>query len=138
MYLANELHVTVFDTVVNHLDVVTGALCRVLACQASNEQRTVSDPLTARLAVTLCGDGLQHILDEWPGLFSSTGHDGGTIASTLFTSRDTSADESEALFCQIFATAIGVGEMRVATVNDNITWLSTSLCSVSALLALLP
>ena len=55
-YLANQLHVTVLNTVVHHLDVVTGTL--------------VSDPLAAGLAVRLGGDGLEDVLDVWPGLLT--------------------------------------------------------------------
>jgi uncharacterized protein (DUF2062 family) len=47
-YLADELHVTVFNTVVNHLDVMAGTF--------------VTNPLTAGLAIGLGGDGLQNIL----------------------------------------------------------------------------
>jgi hypothetical protein len=47
-YLADELHVTVLNTVVDHLDVVAGTF--------------VTDPLTAGLTVGLGGDGLQNIL----------------------------------------------------------------------------
>lgn len=47
-HLADQLHVTVLNTVVDHLDVVTGTL--------------VTNPLAAGLAVGLCGDGLEDIL----------------------------------------------------------------------------
>ena len=46
--LANQLHVTVLDTVVDHLDVVTSTL--------------VTDPLATGLAVRLGGDGLEDVL----------------------------------------------------------------------------
>ena len=47
-YLANELHVTVLNTVVDHLDVVASTL--------------VTNPLAAGLAVRLGGNGLENVL----------------------------------------------------------------------------
>jgi hypothetical protein len=47
--LADQLHVTVLNTVVDHLDVVSSTL--------------VADPLAAGLAVRLCGDRLEDVLD---------------------------------------------------------------------------
>lgn len=97
MYLANQLHVTVFDTIVHHLDVVTGTF--------------ITDPLAASLAIALGRDALEDILDVWPSLLVSTGHDGGSISGTLLTSRNTGTDKSDALTCQVFRSAVGIGEM---------------------------
>ena len=50
-HLTDQLHVTVLNTVVNHLDEVTRTL--------------VTNPVTAGLAiVTLGGNGLEDVLDE--------------------------------------------------------------------------
>lgn len=105
-YLANELHVTVLNTVVNHLDVVTSTL--------------VADPLTAGLAVALGSDGLEDVLDVRPGLLVTTGHDGGAISGTLLTTRDTRADKADVLASKILGAAVGVGEVRVTTINDDV------------------
>jgi hypothetical protein len=45
------------------------------------------------------------------------------MASTLLTTRDTRADEEQALGLELLGAADGVGEVRVTTVNDNVTLL---------------
>jgi hypothetical protein len=111
--LRDELHVTVLNTVVNHLDVVTSTV--------------VTNPLTAGLAVRLGGDVLEDVLDVRPGLLVTTGHDGGTVAGTLLTTRDTGTDEADALAFEVLSAAVGVRVVRVATVNDDVTLLKTVL-----------
>lgn len=97
----------------DHLDVVSSTL--------------VTNPLAAGLAVRLGRDALEDVLDERPGLLVTTGHDGGTVAGTLLTTRDTGTDETDVLGCQVLGAAVGVGEVRVATVNDDITLLKATL-----------
>lgn len=108
-YLADKLHVTVLNTVVDHLDVVTGTL--------------VTDPLTAGLAVALGGNGLEDVLDEGPGLVVTTGHHGRTESSALLTTGNTGADKADALGREVSGPAVGVGEMRVTTIDDDVTTL---------------
>lgn len=108
-YLADELHVTVLNTVVNHLDVVTSTL--------------VTDPLAAGLAVRLGRDALEDVLDVRPSFLVTTGHDGGAVAGALLTTGNTGADETETLALEVLGAAVGVGEMRVATINNDITLL---------------
>ena len=105
-YLANQLHVTVLDTVVHHLDVVAGAL--------------VTNPLAAGLAVRLGGDGLEDVLDVWPGLLVTTRHDAGAIASALLSSGDSRSDEADALGLEVFCAAVGVGVVRVTAIDDDV------------------
>ena len=111
--LRDELHVTVLNTVVNHLDVVTSTV--------------VTNPLAAGLTVRLGGDVLENLLDVRPGLLVATGHDGGTVAGTLLATRDTRTDEADALGLEVLSAAVGVGVVRVATVNDDVTLLKTVL-----------
>jgi hypothetical protein len=111
--LRDELHVTVLNTVVNHLDVVASTV--------------VTNPLTAGLAVRLGRDVLEDVLDVRPGLLITTGHDGGAVAGTLLTARDTGTDEADALALEVLSAAVGVGVVRVATVNDDVTLLKTVL-----------
>ena len=111
-HLRDQLHITVLDTIVHHLDVVTSTL--------------VTNPVTARLAVTLSSNALEDVLDVWPGLLVSTWHEGWAISGTLLTTRDTASDESDSLLGQILCSAVGIGEMRVTSINDNITLLYTS------------
>jgi hypothetical protein len=108
-YLANELHVTVLNTVVNHLDVVASTL--------------VADPFTAGLAVALGGDALEDVLDVRPGLLVTTRHERGTVSGTLLTTGNTGSDESDALSGQVPGATVGVGEVRVTTINDDVALL---------------
>ena len=106
-YLANQLHVTVLNTVVNHLDKVAGTL--------------VTDPVAAGLAVVaLGGNALEDVLDVRPGGLVATGHQRGAVAGTLLTTGDTAADEADALGSQLFSAAIAVGKVGVATVDDDV------------------
>lgn len=93
----------------NHLDVVASTL--------------VTDPVTAGLTVALGGDALEDILDVGPGVLVTTGHEGRTVAGTLLTTRDTAADEADALLPEVLGAAVAVGEVRVTTIDDDITLL---------------
>src|SRR4051812_43078986 len=106
-YLADELHVTVLDTVVDHLDVVASTL--------------VANPLAACLAVALGSNGLEDVLDEGPCLLLTTRHERGAVAGTLLTTRHTGADEAETLGCEVLCPPVGVGEVRVAAVDDDVS-----------------
>lgn len=108
-YLADQLHVTVLNTVVDHLDIVASTL--------------VTDPVTAGLAVTLGGNALEDVLDVGPGGLVTTGHERGTVTGTLLTTRDTAADEADALLGEVPGAAVGVGEVGVTTVNDDVALL---------------
>ena len=126
---ADQLHVTVLDTVVNHLDVVTSTL--------------ITDPLAAGFAVGLGGDGLENVLlhcqtcsalilrmsylDVWPGLLVTTRHDGRTVAGTLLTTRDTGTDEADTLLSQVLGAAVCVGVVGVTTIDDDVTLLDATL-----------
>jgi|TARA_R110002003_G_scaffold2257_1_gene24148 hypothetical protein len=114
---------------VDHLDVVTSAL--------------VADPLAAGLAVGLRGDGLEDILccrqlysivacpnsylDVWPRLLVTTRHDARAVASTLLSTRNTSSDETDALLSKVLGTAVRIGVVRVASVDDDVALLDTTL-----------
>jgi hypothetical protein len=91
---------------VHHLDVVASTL--------------VTNPVAAGLAIRLGSDGLEDILDVWPGLLVTTGHDGRTVTSTLLTTRDTSTNEAKTLLFEVLGAAVGVGIVRVTTVDDNV------------------
>lgn len=97
----------------NHLDVVTGTL--------------VTNPLTAWLAVRLGGDALKNILDVWPCLLVTTGHDRWAVTGTLLTSGNTASNESDTLLGEVLGTAVGVWVVGVSTVDDDIASLDTTL-----------
>lgn len=58
-----------------------------------------------------------------PGSNRTTGHHGRTVAGTLLTTRDTAADKEEALGLELLSATDGVGEVGVASVDDDITGL---------------
>ncbi|KAH3659573.1 hypothetical protein OGATHE_005618 [Ogataea polymorpha] len=106
---ANQLHVSIFDTVVDHLDIVAGS--------------GVSNPVAAWLAVALGGNRLEDLLDVWPGLWGSSRHQGRTVTSAFLSSRDTRANKVDALLLQLGVSSVGVWEVRVTTVNDDVSLL---------------
>lgn len=111
-YLANELHVTVLNTVVYHLDVVSSTL--------------ISHPLAtwvAMVTLALGSDALENILDVWPGLLISTGHQGRSVSRTLLASGYTRTDESDPLARQVLCSAVGVREMGITTIDDDVALL---------------
>jgi hypothetical protein len=77
--LADQLHVTILDPVVDHLDVMSGTF--------------LTDPVAAGLTIGLRRDGLEDLFDVGPCVGVATGHQGGTVTSTLFTSRNTSPNK---------------------------------------------
>lgn len=107
IYLANELHVTILNTVVDHLDVVTGTL--------------VTNPVTARLVVALSRDALEDVLDRRPGSLVTTGHHGRTVAGALLATGNAGANEVETLGLEVLGPPVGVGEVRVSTINDDVS-----------------
>ncbi|KAI7288172.1 6-phosphogluconate dehydrogenase, decarboxylating [Hortaea werneckii] len=111
-YLRDKLHVTVLNAVVHHLDVVTSTL--------------VTDPLTAGLAVGLGGDALEDVLDVWPSLLVTTWHDGWAVTGTLLTTGDTGTDKADALLLQELGATVGVREVRVTAIDDDVARLSAS------------
>src|SRR5580692_236409 len=82
--LADQLHVAVLNPVVNHLDVMSGAV--------------FTNPVTARRTVfNLCGNRLKNVLHMRPRIGVSTGHDRWTKPGALLTSGNTGSDEQDAL-----------------------------------------
>jgi hypothetical protein len=72
------------NTVVNHLDVVTGT--------------GFTNPFTTWGTIgSLSRDILEDVLDCGPGLGVTTRHQRRTITSTFFTTRDTGTDEKDTL-----------------------------------------
>ena len=80
----NQLHITIFDTVVNHLHKMTGA------------GRT--HPLATRSAVRcFCRNTLKNRFHFRPCFFRTTGHDRSSIQGSLFTTGHTATDEKKSL-----------------------------------------
>jgi len=83
----------------------------------------LSNPVTAWLSQCLGSGLLEDLLDMWPCSSRSTGHNRGSVSSTLFSSRNTGSDEQEALCLELFGAADGVRIVGVTSVNDDIALL---------------
>jgi hypothetical protein len=66
-------------------------------------------------------------LDVRPCLLVTTRHDGGAVSCTLLASGNTGTDEADVLGSQVFCSAVGVGVVGVAAVNDDVALLGTTL-----------
>lgn len=100
-------------TVVDHLHIVTST--------------GLTDPVTAGFALNLGSSSLEDGLDGGPGSGRTTGHERGTVSGTLLTTRDTRADEEEALGLELLGAADGVRVVRVTTIDDDVTRLEVGL-----------
>jgi hypothetical protein len=83
--------------------------------------RTIlSNPITAWFSIYLRCGLLEDVLDMWPSGGGTTRHEGRTISRTLFTTGNTGSDKEEAFLFEILCTTNGIGEVRIATVDDDI------------------
>ena len=81
---ADELHVAVFDAVVDHLDVMAGAV--------------FADPIAAgRAVLDFGGDALENILHVRPRGGRAAGHDARAMARAFFAAGNAGADVEQAL-----------------------------------------
>ena len=106
---ANQLHVTVFDAVVNHFDIVTGTAW--------------TNPFSTRNVMVgsdFGGDRLKDWLNVRPGGTASAGHQAGSLQCTLFASRYTAADKQETSLFDLLGTTFRVQIMRVTAVDQDI------------------
>jgi len=104
---ADQLHVTVLDAIVDHLDEV--------ACTA------VAHPLAAGLAVGLGTDRLEDGTDEGPRGLVATGHQRGSVAGTLLATTHAGSHVEQTQFGQLVAAAGCVLVLGVAAIDDHIT-----------------
>jgi len=91
---------------VDHLDVVTRA--------------GLTDPITARFTKRFGSCSLEDRLNSGPGGRRTTRHEGRTVAGALLSSRNTGANEQEALRLKLLGPSDGIGVMGVTTINDDI------------------
>ena len=87
----------------------------------------LADPVAARLALSLSGGFLEDLLDVGPGGIATTGHQRRAVTGTLLTTRDTGADEEQALGLELVGAADRVGVVRVTTVDDDVSLLEVRL-----------
>ncbi len=114
--LADELHVAVFDAVVHHLDVVPGPV--------------LSHPVAAGdviLRTDLGGDRLQDVPDVRPGLLVAAGHDARSLERSFLAAGDAGADEEQPRVAQVLRPAVGVVEVGVAAVDEDVPRLQQRL-----------
>ncbi len=104
--LTDDLHVGVFDAVVDHLDEVSGAVG--------------ADPGAAGLAVDVGGDLFQQRAQGVVGLPGTARHDRGAVQGALLAAGDADADEVQVLLRQGGFAAAGVLVVRVAGVDDDV------------------
>ena len=107
--LADQLHVAVFDAVVDHLHVMARAV--------------FADPVAAGRAVHLGGDALEDMFHVRPGRGRTAGHDARAMTRALLAAAHAGADVKQPLAFDIFRAAIGVFKQRVAAVNDDVAGL---------------
>lgn len=93
----------------NHLDVVTSS--------------RISNPVAARLSIDLSGSLLEDLLDVRPGGSGTSGHEGRTVTGTLLTSGNTRSNEEETLVLELLGATNRVGEVRVSSVDDDVSLL---------------
>lgn len=103
----DQLHVSVFDTVVNHLDVVSGT--------------ALTDPVATGFTHGLGRGLLEDFLDRGPSGGGTTGHQGRAVSGTFLTTGDTGTDKQETLGLEFLGPSDRVGVVRVSTVNDDVT-----------------
>ena len=101
---ADELHITVLNAVMHHLDEMP---CAVLA-----------DPVTAwRAILDLGADGLENRLDGLPRGGRAARHHAGAFQRALLAARHAGADVKLALAFHVSGSADGVREVGIAAVN---------------------
>src|SRR5690606_5546759 len=99
---ANELHVAVLDAIVDHLDVMAGAVG--------------AHPFAAGNVVFgayLGGYRLEDGLELGPGRAGSAGHDGRTLEGALLAAGDAHSEETETLFLEGLGAPYRIGEIGV-------------------------
>ena len=102
----DELHVGVFDAVVHHLHVVAGAL-----------RTDVGD---AGRAIDLRRHLAHDRLDAAIGFRVAARHHARAVERPLLAAGDAHADEADAGVLQRARAAVGVGELRVAAVDQDV------------------
>lgn len=138
---ANELHVTILDSVVNHLHVVArSSVANPIAARLDSflgfpivHLRSVSCDLVLNLLVignsaSLCStknidlrsDALEDWFDVCPSFFVATGHERRSETSSLFSPRDAGADEKDSFALTLLHASFCVFVLRVTSVDDDV------------------
>src|SRR6266550_3492379 len=105
----DQLDIAVLDTIVHHLDVVTGAVG--------------SHVSTAWFAIHLRSDLAENWRDNFPRLARTTRHERRTLKRALLAAGYPHAYKMNPGALQFSSTPLRVGEERIAAVDDHITFL---------------
>ncbi len=107
---ANELHVAVFDAVVHHFHEMAGT--------------AFAHPVAAGRAIFYLGRNiLENIFQVRPCFFRAPGHNGGAFQCAFFAARYAGADIEQPLAFEVGRAAVGVGEVGVAAINNDVAGL---------------
>ena len=104
-----ELHVGIFDAIVHHLDVVACALR--------------ADICTAGHPIDLGRHLGQHRRDAIPGFAVAAWHHARTLERALLTTGNAHADKADLFLLASLVAPRGVGEQRVAAVDNDVAFL---------------
>ena len=88
------LHVSILDSIVDHLDVVSGSI--------------LADPVAAWLLSDLGRDALEDGFDVFPCLCVSPRHEGRAVASAVLSPTHSTADKEETLLSKELGTTLQV------------------------------
>ncbi|KAK7369753.1 hypothetical protein VNO80_11797 [Phaseolus coccineus] len=102
--LRDELHISVFDSVVDHLHEVPRA--------------SLANVCDARSVLDLRRDFVKDVVDIVVGGLRTAGHEGGPVARAVFPAGDAHAKVEETFFGDLADAAFGVLVPLVAAVND--------------------
>jgi hypothetical protein len=69
----------------------------------------------------------EDLLDVGPSGIGTTGHERGSVSGTLLTTGNTGTDEKETLGLELVSTTDRIGEVRVSSVDDDVTLLEVGL-----------
>jgi len=105
----DQLHIAIFDSVMHHFYVVPGT--------------TGADIGHTGTGAGFRRDGGQHRFQFFPGIFRTARHEAWSPEGAFLAAGHTHAHEVEAEFRHLSRTTLGVGEERVATVDDDIAFL---------------
>merc|ERR1712008_213130 len=105
---SNQLHVTIFDSIVHHFDKMTSTF--------------FTNPVTARILLALSTNCLKNIFDVGPSCDMSTGHKRGSIPGPLLPTRDPRSNIKYSLFFHFSAPSGSVLMFRIASIYNNVTF----------------
>ena len=116
---SNQLHIAVFNTVVNHL--------HIMACTIGTDIGN-----TWLTVFSHCGDFSQDRRNQFIGFFLATRHNGRPFQRALFTTGNTGTNEVKAFSRKLTITTNGVLEEGVTTINDDVTFIEVWLEGINS------